>query len=324
MIVVPGRNVNHIFPVAMMHMAENGVTRDSRNGGTLELRCPMTIRTFSPCECVLFNATRRINPFLHLLESMWILAGRNDVGFLADIVPRFRDYSDDGITLAGAYGYRLRMYAGDQLLEAINRLKKDPNDRRVSLMISTSGDIFLDSNDRPCNLALTFRMRGSKLDLHVFNRSNDLIWGMLGSNIVHFSYLLQYVAAGVGVSVGEMYQITTCPHVYLNAQWEALKRVPLNAVDPYSEGIVKPENPFAEGIAAFDKDNLAFFAAYDAGEKVKFTPITKFFCGTIGPMWRALQHHKCKQGNYALMEAEKIQAEDWKLCVTNWLGAYYD
>src|SRR5271154_5758040 len=41
-----------------------------------------------PDERVLFSQTRDANPFFHFFESLWILAGREDVEFLAQFNPK--------------------------------------------------------------------------------------------------------------------------------------------------------------------------------------------------------------------------------------------
>lgn len=86
----------------------NVVRKSSRNGPVLMIDEPVIITYRSPTRRVLFNAARDASPFLHLYESLYHLAGRNDVAPLAYYTPRFKDYSDDGETLNDAYGYRWR------------------------------------------------------------------------------------------------------------------------------------------------------------------------------------------------------------------------
>jgi thymidylate synthase len=105
-----------------------------------------------PREKVLYCEERDANPFLHFFEALWLLAGRNDVAFLAQFLPRLAEYSDNGRTFHGAYGYRLRTRFGkDQLVEAAARLKKEPDTRQVVLQIwSCEDDLNRPSKDIPC------------------------------------------------------------------------------------------------------------------------------------------------------------------------------
>jgi hypothetical protein len=56
----------------------------------------------------------------------------------------------------------------------------------------------------------------------VYNRSNDLVWGMFGSNVVHFSMLLEFIAISVGVSIGTYTQVSCNPHIY-EQHWPKLE-----------------------------------------------------------------------------------------------------
>src|SRR2546422_1067872 len=69
---------------------------------------------------------RRFNPFFGLAEASWVLAGLNVLEPLRFFLATIEEYSDDGMTLNGAYGYRMRKALGmDQLEEVIRILKND-------------------------------------------------------------------------------------------------------------------------------------------------------------------------------------------------------
>jgi thymidylate synthase len=133
------------------------VRKPSRNGAVLQLVDPVMITYSHPWEKVLFNQARDTNPASLLYESLWMLAGRQDVASLAYYTPRFRDYSDDDKTLNDAYGYRWRaagFFGGDyhpqrpdyyidrdeigrldQLDLIVHHLRAQPNSRRAVLQI---------------------------------------------------------------------------------------------------------------------------------------------------------------------------------------------
>src|SRR5690606_6235064 len=139
---------------------------------------------------------RDANPFLHFFESLWMLAGRNDVDYMTRLVRRFAAYSDDGKTFNGAYGYRWRKWFGrDQLQQIIGALRSNPQDRRCVLGMWDAGhDLGLQSADLPCNTHIYFRIQDDRLNMTVCNRSNDAIWGAVGANVVHMSFLQEYMA----------------------------------------------------------------------------------------------------------------------------------
>src|SRR6185436_13682551 len=69
---------------------------------TLELLNTVTEITNPSDHCILLPS-RRWNPFLALSEALWILAGRDDISALVPYNSHIVDYSDDGVTLYGAY-----------------------------------------------------------------------------------------------------------------------------------------------------------------------------------------------------------------------------
>jgi hypothetical protein len=62
------------------------------------------------------------------------------------------------------------------------------------------------------------------LDMTVINRSNDSLWGALGSNYVHFSFLHEYIANSVGMGVGHYHQISNNLHTYVSSPLVGEKR----------------------------------------------------------------------------------------------------
>ena len=99
--------------------------QESRSGSVIEFPSPVTTTYKRPEERVLFYKNRDANPFFHLFESIWMLAGRDDVKYLSNFNKRMEEYSDDGHTLHGAYGYRWREYfLTDQLDWIVLHLKR--------------------------------------------------------------------------------------------------------------------------------------------------------------------------------------------------------
>ena len=206
-------NVNHAIAILPQRILREGFSEQSRNGKVISYPLPLTVTTANPTERVLLCPRRRANPFLFLLDGLSILSHINMLKPFADITPRFKDYSDDGYSIRGHYGRRL----ADQIPLAIQMLREDPKSRRVTMAIwKPMADLGAQSADIPCNVHVNLRIFDGRLDLTVFNRSNDVLWGMLGANIVQFSFLQEYIARSVGVPVGRLHQISTNAHIYTN------------------------------------------------------------------------------------------------------------
>ena len=153
---------------------------------------------------------RRLNPWLALSESLWMLAGRDDVAVLKPYNKRICSFSDDGVKLYGAYGKRLM----NQLPAAIERLKADDTDRRAVLSIWEPRDLMAQTLDPPCNTQVRFKVRENKLYMKVSCRSNDLHWGLHAVNLPQFSMLQEYVAARLGVNMGTQIHESDSLHIY--------------------------------------------------------------------------------------------------------------
>lgn len=318
MITITGRNVNDIFPVGLMIIREQGVLQPSRNGATLELPQPFSIQYQCPLENVLFDPVRRINPFLHFFEPLWILAGRDDVKFMKAILPSFIDYSDDGIRFYGAYGHRMRACT-DQVAHAILNFRKNKEDRRNVLAIRQGHDITYTGRDMPCNVSVALLIRDNKLHIHVFNRSNDYLWGMLGTNAVQFAVLMEYIAGYVGCDVGSYHQTSNCAHVYVDSElWKLTKDTSLIVQDPYAEREVY-HYPMMNDPEGFEWDLEKFFSEFDFGVHMQdgLLYCTTYFREVVVPMWNTLLAHRtAKEG---LDYVEDVRASDWYLVTKRWL-----
>lgn len=225
--VIEVDNVNEALPAGLAYLAAVGEVQPSRAGSVVVAPGPVTTVYRNPSAKVLFSPLRDNNPFFSFMESLWMLAGRDDAKFLDHYVKDFsaRFAEADG-TMHGAYGYRWRTTFGlDQLDVIVERLKDNPDDRQCVLQmwncdVVTDSDLTGEWKDRPCNTHIYFRVRSHAglryLDMTVCCRSNDILWGAYGANAVHFAVLLEYMSVRIGVRVGTYYQISNNYHMYVS------------------------------------------------------------------------------------------------------------
>ena len=186
----------------------------SRNGPVKTIPCPTVLRIDRPWERVLFHPVRDANPFFHVMEFCWMLAGSNDAEWISMFNKQMMEYADEGI-LRGAYGWRWAR--DDQIGQTIGLLRNDPYSRQavVQMWDYTLDGSRAQSSDRPCNTHIYFRVNElDELEMTVCNRSNDFFWGMLGSNVVHFTMLHEIIAHAIGRKMGAYYVFTNNLHVY--------------------------------------------------------------------------------------------------------------
>ncbi|MDI9335930.1 MAG: thymidylate synthase [Gammaproteobacteria bacterium] len=280
--LIQARNVNEALFQGLTWLQSDGVRCASRNGWVLRSPVPVCTVYQQPRERILWAHLRDANPFFHFLESLWMLAGSNQVSFPAHYAKQIQAYSDDGETLLGAYGHRWRQHFGyDQLDLIVHEVKRDPSTRRCvlsmwdghsDLQASVHGYQGSVVKDVPCNTEVYFDVLDGVLNMTVCNRSNDIVWGTYGANAVHFSILLEYMACRMGLQPGVYYQMSNNFHLYLerpdvsrllNAEGLHLPHFQqtdlyLQLPDLYPEPLFTPANDI-------DQQILQFFDAWHLG-----------------------------------------------------------
>lgn len=332
--VIKVKGVNEALPAALRLLLSQGVERPSRNGPVLAFAEPVATVYTRPWERVLFSHKRRANPVFHFLESLWMLAGRNDVAFPSTIVKNMKSFTDDGTTYHGAYGYRWRTHFDhDQIHWVIEELKRDPDSRRAVLQMwdGYADPVMVASRgkDVPCNTSIYFDRRGGKLNMLVSCRSNDIIWGAYGANAVHMSVLQEYIANQLRSRMGNYCQMSNDLHLYLErhnreditrliedcGKWNYYAARDVSHPLFASSTAYQVEHDLYRFFVEFDRHGLEAFLENEPGFK------TTLFRSTVMPMVRAwlLRHDDLQQ---AVNVAMTIRAFDWRIAVVDWLGGF--
>lgn len=357
---ISAHSVNDALYQGLYHIAGFSERSASRNGDVLVSKMPVVTTYYAPRHRVLINSARDPNPFFHLFESLWMLAGRNDLAFPQKFVSTFGQFSDDGETLWGAYGYRWRNHFGyDQLAMLIEEIKRNPSTRRAVLQMWDGGaawdyedgvtgrgnkdDCLGDLNrainggkDVPCNTAAYFDTIGGKLNMTVTCRSNDVILGAYGANAVHFSVLLEYVALMTGLPLGVYRQFSNNYHLYtdlypgLKFEREAdivVLADSVNASCPYSTpGILRSRDYSRELVQSpplmVKGEEQCFHEDLEAFmDGFDIEDLTtRFFKGVVGPMYETWQAWKVKDFEEAEHLTLSIRADDWRSAAQDWLN----
>lgn len=205
---------------AILSQGEEVVVRGSR---TLEM-LSQSLTYENPLERCITVPHRNNNIFASIAETVWVIAGRDDIGFLAPYLPRAEDFSDDGMTWRGAYGPRLRNWEGvDQLESCLSLLQTDPESRRAVMAIFDPSRDFEPSRDIPCTNWLHVMVRNEAVHLEVVMRSNDIMWGFSGINSFEWSVLVEMLAEWLDVGVGSVTFFVSSLHLYGQHETRARK-----------------------------------------------------------------------------------------------------
>lgn len=345
--IIHVRNVHRALPLALHVLQTLGDRQVTRNGPAWVVPQPVTTHYDRPLERVLFWAERDANPFFHFYEALWMLGGREDVASVARYAKRMATYSDDGERFHAAYGARWRRGMpsarsvgrgyGDQLVTIAEALRRNPHDRRQVLQIwDAASDLGHQGRDLPCNLTATFQACDGVLNMVVFCRSNDVVWGCYGANAVHFSTLLEYVAARAGLHVGWYEQISVNWHGYGDTfppLAQALEQAHGSLADaaeldsPYEEDRTSTPTPHPlmqpdVDPNAWDQALTRLLGAQGYAPQGDRWP-DPYFTDVALPMMRAHDAYKSLTGvaryEMALVELDRCRATDWQMAAQQWL-----
>lgn len=333
--IIRVRNVNDAL--SRLRMEARDPRRDlrwhivsPRGMETMEHRGPMITEYSAPMERVLWSPTRDANPFFHLMESLWILAGRCDVKFLAEFNANMASYSDDGETFHAPYGYRLRHWEGeretDQIDTAIRLLRADHDTRQVVLSIwNPELDLGAKTKDMPCNDLVMLKIREGELNMTVCCRSNDAIWGAYGANAVQFSMLQEFIAGAVGVQVGVYRQVSDSFHVYTEQEtWLKVLNGAESRYDPYRDYRAEPY-PLFRGLPS-DAWRSWLAGCETFCSEDDFPMRLPFFVEVAEPMrraWRIYRNGTESKSVRVINAVNHLKKQmvgcDWRIAAIEWL-----
>ena len=139
---------------------------------------------------------RELNVKFRAAEAAWILSGDNRVDTISKYCKAYKQYSDDQVYMAGAYGPPVV----DQLSYIARTLGNDMYSRRAVLTIWRPRHY--SSRDIPCTVSLQWLIRDDALHCIANMRSND-IWLGTPYDIFTFSMISQYIIAEFRRSINE-------------------------------------------------------------------------------------------------------------------------
>lgn len=322
--VIYARNAEDALFTALILFRNEGVEETSRNGRVIVLPYPVTTVYKYPRERVIFSEDRDCNPFLHFFESLWMLAGRRDVEFVSQFSKNISQFSDDGVVFNAAYGHRWRCHFGyDQVEGVVDILRRDPASRRAVISMWDGHRDLMNqgSKDLPCNTQVVFRVIGKTLDMTVFNRSNDAIWGAYGANVVHFSFLQEYVAASLNLDVGVYRQVSNNLHLYPDVPVAArmLALAGASGEQHYAYGKVRTA-PFLFYFP--DEEKYNFQRELGGFVDSPYRPTagrSRFFRDVTTPLWN-LWGARGEAAGEVIQAANAMMNCDWKLAAIQWIN----
>jgi thymidylate synthase len=200
-----GESADWVFRRVLRITLDNGAVVRPRGLETREMFHQTTVVDLR--RPLITHPARRLNYAFAAAEALWILDGSNDLARLTRVNAEMARYSDDGLTLSGAYGPRI----AEQLGYVLRTLAADPASRQAVVTIWRENPA--PSKDIPCTVALAFYLRDGTLHVHAFMRSNDL-WRGWPYDTFSFSMLSVVLAHRLGARPGNLYLTAGSSHLY--------------------------------------------------------------------------------------------------------------
>ncbi|MGL5272539.1 MAG: thymidylate synthase [Phocaeicola sp.] len=154
-------------------------------------------------------------------ELLWFLKGDTNVKYLQENGVRiWNEWADENGDLGHVYGYQWRSwpdYNGgfiDQISEAIETIKNNPDSRRIIVSAWNVADI-PNMKLPPCHAFFQFYVADGKLSLQLYQRSADTFLGV-PFNIASYALLLEMVAQVTGLKAGDFVHTFGDTHIYTN------------------------------------------------------------------------------------------------------------
>jgi thymidylate synthase len=165
--------------------------------------------------------TKKLHVKSIIHELIWFLAGDTNIAYLTQNGVRIWDeWADANGDLGPVYGRQWRSWAApdgrtiDQIAEAVQTLKTNPDSRRIIVSAWNPADI-PQMALAPCHCLFQFYVADGKLSCQLYQRSADVFLGV-PFNIASYALLTMMMAQVTDLEAGEFVHTFGDVHLYLN------------------------------------------------------------------------------------------------------------
>jgi thymidylate synthase len=204
----------------MRDVLENGVKKEDRTGtGTLSVFGRQMRFDLGKGFPLVTTKKLHLKSIIH--ELLWFLAGDTNIKYLSENgVKIWDEWADENGNLGPVYGHQWRSWPTadgreiDQISNVIERIKTNPDDRRLIVSAWNVGEIGKMALP-PCHAFFQFYVANGKLSCQLYQRSADIFLGV-PFNIASYALLTLMVAQVTGLKPGEFIHTFGDAHLYIN------------------------------------------------------------------------------------------------------------
>lgn len=193
-------------------------------------------------------------------ELLWFLAGDTNIGYLKDNGVRIWDeWADANGDLGPVYGKQWRSWAGpdghtiDQISQAIDLIKTDPDSRRIIVSAWNPVDIPKMAL-APCHCLFQFYVADGRLSCQLYQRSADVFLGV-PFNIASYALLTEMMALVTGLKPGDFVHTFGDAHLYNNHVEQVRQQL---AREPRSRPKIRLKNR-GQSLFEFEYNDIELF-----------------------------------------------------------------
>lgn len=202
------------------HVMENGTEKTDRTGtGTKSVfghQMRFDLSKGFPC---LTTKKLHLKSIIH--ELLWFLKGETNIQYLKENEVRiWNEWADNNGELGPVYGKQWRRWESndgeivDQISQAIETIKKNPDSRRIIINAWNVGDIKKMALP-PCHMMFQFYVADNKLSCQLYQRSADIFLGV-PFNISSYALLTMMFAQVCNLEAGDFVHTLGDAHIYSN------------------------------------------------------------------------------------------------------------
>lgn len=204
----------------MQKILDEGAQKGDRTGtGTLSLFGHQM--RFNLADGFPLVTTKKCHVKSIIYELLWFLNGDTNIKYLKEHgVSIWDEWADENGELGPVYGHQWRSWKSadgkvvDQISNAVNDIKNNPNSRRIIVSAWNAGEI-----DKmalaPCHALFQFYVANNKLSCQLYQRSCDVFLGV-PFNIASYSLLTHMMAQQCDLDVGDFVWTGGDVHLYSN------------------------------------------------------------------------------------------------------------
>jgi len=210
-----------IYKDLLRHILKHGVKKEKERTGVGTLSVFGYQMRFNLRHRFPLLTTRKIHWKSVVCELLWFLRGDTNIRFLNEQgVTIWDEWADKNGELGPVYGKQWRSWncpdgrVVDQIAEAIQLIKTNPDSRRIIVSAWNPGEIG-EMKLPPCHIMFQFYVQNGELSCQLYQRSADAFLGV-PFNIASYALLTRMIAQVTGLKTAEFIHTIGDAHIYLN------------------------------------------------------------------------------------------------------------